>query len=491
MRPTVVGCGPVNAPNVYDAVAYPGRVHAQTHPDRLSTIAALFGLTSAPPERCRVLEVGCGDGRNLLGMATALPDSTFVGFDLASQPIAAGQGMVRSLGLKNLLLLRQDLMSVTADIGRFDYVIAHGFYAWVPAAVQDKLLALCREVLAPDGVAYVSYNAYPGCHLREMFREMMQFHVRGMDDPSTRIATAKTAMDFLRRNLAGAADYGAWVLGEMEKLGEQDPGTLFHDTLGAVYRPTSFLGFMDHAASHELQYLGEAEFLEMNEEPFSPEAVEKLRAFGPDRFLDKEQLMDFLKVRAFRQTLLCRKSIALRRSPASEDLSRFHVSTRARKGRTPAGTVEYRTPRGATMATDNPAFQDMMDRLEKVSPGSLPLTALSADPKVTAQLVVRLYGMAIVDLHPSAPRFVRTAGPTPAVSSLVRLQIERSPLVTNLLHADVHVEGALAKELVRLLDGNRTRRVLLQDLAKAGAPLSADALEGALQQLAQLTLLTQ
>ena len=481
----------MSAPNDYDVVTYPGLVHAQTHPDRLATIASLFGMTPAPPERCRVLEVGCGDGRNLLAMASALPDSTFVGFDLARQPIASGQGMVKRLGLKNLLLSQQDLMSVTADLGRFDYVIAHGFYAWVPAPVQDKLLALCRDVLAADGVAYVSYNAYPGCHLRQMFREMMQFHVRGVEDPSTRITAAKAAMDFLRRNLAGAADYGPWLLGEMEKLVDQDPGTLYHDTLGDVYRPTSFLGFMEHAAGHELQYLGEAEFLEMNDEPFSPEAVEKLRAFGPDRLLDKEQLMDFLKVRAFRQTLLCRKPIALRRSPASEDLRHFHVSTRARKGSTSAGTVEYRTPKGATMATDNPAFQDMMDRLENVSPGSLPFPELAGDPKVTAQLVVRLYGMAILDLHPSAPRFVRKPGPTPAVSSLVRLQIERSPLVTNLLHADVKVDGAPAKELVRRLDGSRTRRVLLQDLAKAGAPLSADALEGALQQLAQLALLTQ
>jgi len=485
----------VSAPSVYDAVAYPGLVHAQTHPDRLATIAALFGMTPAPPGRCRVLEVGCGDGRNLLAMAAALPDSSFVGFDLAGQPIAAGQAMVQKLGLKNLTLSQLDLMAATPDIGRFDYVIAHGFYAWVPEPVQNRLLSLCRDVLAPDGVAYVSYNAYPGCHLRQMLRDMMQFHVRGVEEASTRIATAKDALGFLRRNLA-AADYGPWVLGEMEKLIEQDPGTLFHDTLGEVYRPISFLGFMEQAAGQELQYLGEAEFLEMNDEPFSAEAVEKLRAFGPDRLLEKEQLMDYLKVRSFRQTLLCRKSVTLRRSPATENLSPFHVSTRARassSASTPSGTVEYRTPRGATMATDNPAFQRLMDRLEKVWPGSLSFPELSEglDPAVAAQLVIRLYGMAIVDLSPSAPRFVRKPGPTPAVSRLVRLQIERSPLVTNLLHADIKVDGALAKELVRRLDGSRTRRVLLQDLARAGAPLSADVLEGALHQLAQLALLTQ
>src|SRR5689334_14840078 len=100
----------MSAPNVYDAVAYPGFAHAQTHPDRLFTIAALFGLTSAPPERCRVLEVGCGDGRNLIAMASTLPQSTFVGFDLAAQPIAAGKELAERLRLNNVALTQQDLM---------------------------------------------------------------------------------------------------------------------------------------------------------------------------------------------------------------------------------------------------------------------------------------------------------------------------------------------------------------------------------------------
>src|SRR5437762_1595533 len=189
----------MSAPNLYDAVSYPGYAHAQTHPDRLSTIAALFGMTPGPSERCRVLEVGCGDGHNLIGMASALPESTFVGFDLAGQPIASGREMLERLGLKNVTLTQQDLMSLTPDIGSFDYVIAHGFYAWVPSPVQDRLLTLCREVLAPQGVAYVSYNAYPGCRLREMLRDLMQFHVRGVDEPSARIAAAKAAVDFVRR----------------------------------------------------------------------------------------------------------------------------------------------------------------------------------------------------------------------------------------------------------------------------------------------------
>jgi SAM-dependent methyltransferase len=485
----------MSAPNVYDAVAYPGFAHAQTHPDRLATLAALFGMTPAPPERCRVLEVGCGDGRNLIAMASALPESTFAGFDLAGQPIASGRELLGRLGLKNVTLTQQDLMSVTPEIGPFDYVIAHGFYAWVPAPVQDKLLALCNDVLAPEGVAYVSYNAYPGCRLRELFRDIMQSDVRGVEEPSARIAAAKAAVDFVRRNLPGAADYGRWMLDEMEKLVRQDPGALYHDTLGEVYSPCTFLEFMRRAGGHGLQYLGEADFLEMNDEPFPAEAVERLRAFGPERLLEKEQLMDFLKMRSFRQTLLCRDSVALRRAPASEDLRRFHVSSAARAVSTPKpGSVEYRTPRGATMVTDSGVFQRLMGRLEKAWPGSVPfpeLVGICGDAAAAAQLVVRMYGMAIVELHPTPPRFARQPGATPAVSALVRLQIEQSPLVTNRLHADVRIDGDAAKELVRRLDGRRSRAALLRDLAAAGAPLTPESLEAGLQQLARLALLTE
>ena len=57
-------------PTAYDEFAYPGQVFPQTHPDRLATIATLLGLEPAPPtEQFRVLEVGCGDGGNLLALA--------------------------------------------------------------------------------------------------------------------------------------------------------------------------------------------------------------------------------------------------------------------------------------------------------------------------------------------------------------------------------------------------------------------------------------
>src|ERR1017187_2313001 len=132
-------------PTAYDAVSYAGSPFSQTHPYRLA---------AAPPERCRVLELGCGDGGNLIPMAYVLPGSTFLGLDAAHSAIAQGQEQIAALGLTNVTLVQVDLLEA-ANLGTFDYVIAHGLYSWVPPPVQERVLAIASEALPPNGVAYV------------------------------------------------------------------------------------------------------------------------------------------------------------------------------------------------------------------------------------------------------------------------------------------------------------------------------------------------
>src|SRR5271163_1805127 len=159
--------------DAYDRVAYPCFAYPDTHPDRLAVMAMLHGLEPAPVERCRVLEIGCNEAANLIPMAYAIPGSEFVGFDLAGLPIARGQERIRELGLSNIHIFQADLVDVDERLGQFDYIIAHGIYAWVPEPVRDRLLALCHALLAPEGVAFVSYNALPGGHVRNLVREIL------------------------------------------------------------------------------------------------------------------------------------------------------------------------------------------------------------------------------------------------------------------------------------------------------------------------------
>src|SRR5919198_6268175 len=86
----------------YDEVRYSNYPYAQTHPDRLATLATMHGISAPDPASARVLEIGCGAGGNLLAMAVASPGIQAVGVDLAAEPIEEGRRVVADVGASNI-----------------------------------------------------------------------------------------------------------------------------------------------------------------------------------------------------------------------------------------------------------------------------------------------------------------------------------------------------------------------------------------------------
>ena len=125
-------------------------------------MASLYGLASPGLENARVLEMGCAAGGNLLPFALNHPNAQVVGIDLSPQQIEAGQRVAEAAGARNLDLRAMSLTDITAEFGEFDYIICHGVFSWVPPDVRDAILRICRTNLAPEGIAYISYNIYPG-----------------------------------------------------------------------------------------------------------------------------------------------------------------------------------------------------------------------------------------------------------------------------------------------------------------------------------------
>ncbi|MEW8014368.1 MAG: hypothetical protein AB2807_06165 [Candidatus Sedimenticola endophacoides] len=50
----------------YDQFFYESIPFPETHPRHLASLGRLFGLETADPERCRLLELGCASGGNLI-----------------------------------------------------------------------------------------------------------------------------------------------------------------------------------------------------------------------------------------------------------------------------------------------------------------------------------------------------------------------------------------------------------------------------------------
>jgi len=461
----------------YDVVAYPSGARSSSHLDRLATPALLMDMRPAPINSCRVLELACGDGGNLIPMAVSLPGSQFVGIDLASTAIDRGKQAISELGLANITLRHGDLMDPGLAPGTFDYVIAHGVYSWVPEPVRQRILGLIRECMAPHGVAFVSYNAMPGGHLRQMVRDMLRYHTRNIDSPTEQLAQARAFLAMLAKTPGEPGDVYRQILGaEAGRAALGHDASLFHDDMAEVNDPSYFTDFVDAAGGHGLQFLAEADFSEMSIDFLPAEVRSVLARAASQDLIMKEQYLDFLKCRRFRQTLLCHKEVELDRSVDLDHIRRFFFVSPAREAEaTPGSTArQFRHPNGSKVTTEEPLAHAAFQALAAAYPREITFDALLADvaatsakppdPELLGEILFRAAtaGVVAFTLHGSGIAYEPAR--QPRASAWARRQALSRESVTNLLHETVLIEGDLARALLILADGTRDIPALTRDL---------------------------
>jgi methyltransferase-like protein/cyclopropane fatty-acyl-phospholipid synthase-like methyltransferase len=472
------------APNCsYDELPYDSQFFVATHPDRMAVMATLHGMTPPPVEACRVLELGCANGGNLLPMAQGLPGSRFVGVDLSPTQINAGRAIVDRLGFSNVRLEARGILEIDDDFGTFDYIVCHGVYSWVAEEVRRKILAICARNLAPNGVAYVSYNTYPGWHLRGMVREMLLYHTRGFAEPSARVLQARAFLDFLIRTAPDPDGAYARVLGQEAKLLEGESDTyIFHEHLEDENHPIYFSEFVAEAGSFGLKYLAPARF-GTRDHHLAPEVREVLDRLGTDR-VRREQYLDFVMNRTFRQSLLCRANVAAREAPRPEALGTLRLTANARPT-SEAPDVRSEAPEqfvaisGERVTTARPMLKAALVGLYRRWPRSECLDELwgevrsllgrpEGDFAEFAEGLLQAHVSHLVTLHTHEPLIACEAGERPMATPLARLQAEGDTFVVNLRFQNVEL-GELDALILRLLDGTRDRPAILAGLEEFAA----------------------
>ncbi len=490
----------------YETVPYPALPYAQSHPDRMATLASLFGLHPPPVEDCHVLELGCGSGGNLIPMGAALPHSRFVGVDISARHITDGQAVLRGAGIENVTLHQRNLLDISPDFGEFDYIIAHGVYSWVPEDVQDKVLAICRHNLAPDGIAYVSYNTYPGWRMFEMVRDMMRYHTGSIDDPHERVNQSVELLSFLteaipEENRAFGDFLGVYIdflERKMAKAGADGTAFLLHDELSAVNTPVYFHQFVRHAATHRLQYMTETDISQVVLEGL-PEATTTMLRSMSHNVIEMEQYLDFLRGRTFRETLLCHQHMPLNRSLNPSHLASLAVSSRAHiVSDTPDVATDapeaFHTERGGTITLGHPFSKAALVCLVEQWPHALAFADLVAlarehvtqaggtveepaqDEAVLAATLLKIHlrDNRMVQLHMAPPRLATANADYPLVLPLARFQAHQGATVTNLYHERVTL-SAETRALLPLLDGQQSRVALQDMVATRIAPVATEA----------------
>lgn len=490
-------------PTTYDDLPYDSWAFSETHPDHLAALATLFGMSPAPAATSRVLELGCAGGGNLIPMAVALPGARFVGVDLSSVQIAQGVRDVETLGLGNIELQHRSITDVNEADGLFDYIVCHGVYSWVPPEVQRGILEVCSRNLAPQGVAYVSYNTLPGWHLRAGVREMMTFHAQRFADTQERIGQARALLDFLigalpRENFGA---YATLLRDELNVIRARADSYLFHEHLEEHNEPVYFHEFVRRADAAGLRYLCEVSFSEMFPRDMPEEVRETLVRICPDQ-IHLEQYLDFLRNRMFRRTLLCHEEITPSRELKPESIAPFLLGADVKEqeqsdateppvdsGSTvfefsPAGTAQTETPFDRAVFTELgaawPAFTGL-DELARRAALALGRDdgGTEAERARSNQVLLECVAAGLVGFRLDPVRFATELTERPTACPLMRLQASRGPVVTTRRHESRQMPPHIV-HLIGLLDGTRTHAELAEAVAHFSAEQSlAVTLDGA------------
>ena len=296
---------------IYSELGYKSMPFPYTTPATLEAYAALVGISAPNPKTARVLELGATYGGNIISQALFNPEATFVGVELSQEQVEKGNEVIANAGLTNVSLIQSDIASIGSEIGTFDYIITHGVYSWVDDGVKEALLRLINEHLAEDGIAYVSYNTYPGWHTMEEVRQLMMFSNRDKTqfNHKEKVLHGKTIGSIVGSQILkydNLKERNSKFLGALRSVMQKDEYYVGHDHLEPNNDPVYFYQFNDHLAAHNLAYLCDADLTLSMVRSFDADIADTLDKLAPNDHVAQEQYLDFMLDTTFRKSIICK-----------------------------------------------------------------------------------------------------------------------------------------------------------------------------------------
>lgn len=481
----------------YDSVIYPSYVFQHLRPDRFAAIAAVHGINAIPIDDCRILELGCGDGANLISIAHTMPNSNCVGIDLAVEPIKQAGRITSELGLANARFFQQDLMEFDpAKYGEFDFIIAHGVYSWVPENVREKILWIYEKCLTPKGIGYISFNAYPGWHLRGLVRDAMLFQSSLIDDPDTKVESAVNFLEFLSESAAEDSIYKNLLSAELEVSLERPVENIYHDELSYVNQPFYFTEFNSHIEKHGLKFIAESEPVASFDHrfpQFTRDALDKLW-HDPIR---REQYIDFIKCKRFRSPLVCRADNDPSYRGITDHIDHLFVAGETKPIEAGSvldddSSVKFSGSHGTEFDLNNPfaktalayigsrwperiRFIELFDQVKTRLP-EMRDEAIETGKRLLKAYLIELMHSTAIELRAFNPVYLAFVSERPKVSDFARWQARSGySSVNGNTGASMGIKDEGARHLLVSADGTRTVEELIEEMVKSMGNLDSAA----------------
>jgi SAM-dependent methyltransferase len=473
--------------NPYDELPYDCRAIPATAPEQLVICSRLFGGPTPPWQKTRVLELGCGDGANLIRLAFYDRDSEYVGVDGSEVHIRRAKEASHLFGFNNLNFAHKDLRLFAQEQGEpFDFIIVHGLYSWVPEDVRSSIRTILQSRLSANGLAYVSYNTFPGWKVRGVVRETLQRHTEQLSNLHEKAQKARAMARFFAAKVkTGTHPYQPLLTWEYELAGNSSDSTLIHDYLADVNDAFWFRDFMAGIQQVGLAYVADAWYQQPGGLVTSRQH-EELAELKLERLL-LEESVDMLTYRQLRASLLCHQGQEQATPDPNALLDEVFLACSLTNSSDPfrleRGVPEvFRDARGTETKLESPLAKVVFWLLANLWPGGGTLSSLveQANQLLAAQSLAQGTPDEVVELKKTiydhvlsghvVQRYQEPAsrvplGPHPKATRLARWEAERHEHLSTPMHLVIPVDY-FHRQVVRRLDGTKSEEQLVRDFMR-------------------------
>lgn len=457
----------------YDELPYVSLPIAYTEPGRLAALARLYGFGAPDVPTAKILELGCASGGNIIPLAARYPRAQFLGVDLGERHVEEAHGRILQLGLDNIEVRQADLTTLALEKSAFDFIICHGVYSWVPDHVQTAILDLCSRCLTDNGIAAISYNVFPGWHLRNVIRDICLSHDQPSRPVRERVAVARAAIQLAADTANGGNSYGRIVREEAQRLARQPASYILGEFLTATNLPCLFKDFAGRIARHGLTYVCEGDLPSSVPAMFLPNAAKRIAGVSADDPIARQHYCDLISGRTFRRSILVKSSGSKRPAEPTPNtsLDGLHIAAKLTlaKEHTTSGPIQFVDHRGQSLRAKDESVGRAFRVLGDCYPSTVPVkrlldTAVGRARRQLSTALMRLVaeGRATVSTVPLQAGGTDTKRPRVWPVALLEAA-SGQPWATSLKHTAVQTNPALCA-IYASMDGRSTVRDLASRL---------------------------